>query len=396
VTALQFNHPHRAGPSLVRKILVVFQLSTSAIFMGITLVAWQQIRYMEHHDLGMNIDRLVVIDGPRLRDSTFRTRALAFRNEMASLPFVERFTSSGSAPGIGSGHNYSSDGVTGAISRTGDDRVEYSISEVDEHFFDTYGIPIVYGGNFTAADANLGYKGDRLIINEMAARALGYEPANAVGAIIHWDKVYKIAGVVRDYHHRSLKDPIEPILFVPQHNNSCYTIQTGAKDLAGKMDIVRQRYESTYPGNTFVYTPLRESYDLQYADQQRTGIIAISLSILVIVLSSLGLIGLAAFTARRRTKEMGIRKVLGASVASLFLDLSAEYLWLVVIALLIATPVSWIASHRWLQEFAYRIQPGWSVWAFTGLLCLLFTLLTVSFHALRTAFVNVVRQLRTE
>lgn len=396
VTALQFNQPHRAGHSLVRKVLVICQLTVSCIFIGITLVAWQQIGFMKHHDLGMNIDDLVVVQGPRLRDSTFRSRSAAFRNDIAALPFVERFASSGSAPGIGDGHNYSADGITGATARTTDDQVEYSISEVDEHFFDTYGIPILYGTNFTAAEAGQGYKGDQLIVNEKAARALGYEPSAAVGAVIHWDKPYRIAGVVRDYHHRSLKDPIEPIVFIPQHNNNCYTIKTAGSDLASKMALVKARYETAYPGNTFVYIPLRESYDQQYADQQRTGVIAVSLSVLVIILSSLGLVGLAAFTARRRTKEMGIRKVLGASVASLFFSLSAEYLWLVIIALLIATPVSWLISHRWLEEFAYRIHPGWSVWLLSGSLCVLFTLMTVSWHAFRAAFVNVARQLRTE
>jgi putative ABC transport system permease protein len=396
VTALQFNHPSHVGHSLVRKVLVVFQLTISCVFIGVTLVAWQQIRFMKRHDLGMDIDKLIVIQGPALRDSTFRSRSVTFRNDVALLPFVERFTSSGSAPGIGSGHNYSSDGVTGALARPGDEKVEYSISEVDEHFFETYGIPILYGSNFTAADATRNYKGDRLMINEKAARALGYEPAAAVGAVVHWDKAYTIVGVVRDYHHRSLKDPIEPILFVPQHNNSCYTIKTDPKNLREKLAVIRDKYEAAYPGNTFTYVSVRESYDRQYADQQRTGVIALSLSALIIAISSLGLIGLAAFTARRRTKEMGIRKVLGASVASLFLNLSAEYLWLVAIALLVATPLSWMISHRWLQEFAFRISPGWSIWLTAGFLCGLFTFLTVSFHALRTAFVNVISQLRTE
>ena len=159
---------------------------------------------------------------------------------------------------------------------------------------------------------------------------------------------------------------------------------------------MRDRYDHAFPGNTFSYSPLREDYDRQYSDEQRTGVIAVSLSVLVIVLSSLGLIGLAAFTARRRTKEMGIRKILGASVSSLFFHLSAEYLWLVAVALLISTPISRLVSHHWLQQFAFRVRPGWEVWLLTALLCILFTLLTVSFHALRTAFVNVVRQLRTE
>ena len=157
ITALQFNHPHRGGAT-IRKLLVIVQLCISALFIGTTVVAWQQLRFMKHHDLGMNIDHLVVIDGPRLRDSTFRSRSFAFRNEIAALPFVESFTSSGSVPGIGSGHNYSTDGVTGAVAGPGDDRLQYSISEIDEGFFDTYGILILYGSNFTTAETTLATK----------------------------------------------------------------------------------------------------------------------------------------------------------------------------------------------------------------------------------------------
>ncbi|MFT3855877.1 MAG: ABC transporter permease [Ilumatobacteraceae bacterium] len=396
VTAIRFSTPQNTGHGLMRKGLVAFQLTISCVFIAVTLVGFKQIRFMKKHDLGMQIDRLVVIEGPALRDSAFRSRSAGFKNDIRALPFVASFCTSGSAPGMGSGHNYSSDGITGMASHPGDDRTEYSISEVDEHYFSTYGIPVLYGNDFSLEDANLGYKGDRLIVNEKAARLLGYDPADCIGHAVHWNKNYTIAGVVRDYHHSSLKTPIEPILFVPQHNNSCYTIQTDGTALAGKMDIVKRIYEKYYPGNSFTWLPVRETFDRHYENEDRTGIIALSLAVLVIAISALGLVGLAAFSARRRMKEMGIRKVLGASVLSLFSLLSAEYLFLVALAFVIATPISWSISHQWLLGFAYRTKPDWSIWLITGLSCLGITLLTVSYHAFRTAFVNVVRQLKTE
>ncbi len=396
ITALHLNDPGKMGHSLIRKGLVVFQLTVSCLFIGVTMVAFRQISFMKKENLGMSIDHLVAINGPALKDSSFKTNSVTFRTEVSRLSFVEKFSSSGSVPGIGSGHNFESDGITGAIPHQGDDRIGYSISLIDEKFFSAYHIPILYGSDFTAADADKGFKGDQVIVNETAARALGYDPNKAVNNIVKWDKIWHIAGVVKDYHHRSLKDPIEPILFIAQHNNSVYTIQTSSENLASKMQSVEAIYARLYPGNSFTWQPLRQTFDSLYANDQRTGVIALTLAILIIVISGLGLIGLAAFTARRRTKEMGIRKVLGASTTSLFLQLANEYIWLVVLSFVIATPVAWLVTENWLKGFAFRIQPGWLTFAIAGLICLSFTMITVAYHALRTAFVDPVKQLRTD
>ncbi|HVU98517.1 MAG TPA: ABC transporter permease [Puia sp.] len=396
ITAIHLNNPGKLGHSLVRKGLVIFQLAVSCLFIALTLVAFQQVRFMKHQDLGMNLDRLIVIDGPVLKDSTFKTKSTLFRTELARLPFVNQFSCSGSVPGIGSGHNFSADGITGSVPRTGDDRTAYSISEVDENFFPTYQIPLLFGSNFSQADADKGFQGDRLIINETAARTLGYEPSTAVGKLIRWGKPFTIVGIARDYHHRSLKEPIEPIIYIPVHNNSHYTIKTDFSGLKQKMASIETLYTNLYPGNSFNWRPLQETFDQLYADDQRTGVIALSLSVLVIVISGLGLVGLAAFTARRRTKEMGIRKVLGASTPSLFVQMSREYIWLVLIAFIIATPVARIATRQWLDGFAYRIHPGWPIFAMAGFLCLCFTLLTITFHTLKTSLENPIRQLRTD
>jgi len=225
---------------------------------------------------------------------------------------------------------------------------------------------------------------------------LGYSPASATGKTVNWGKAYSILGVVRDYHYRSLREKIEPIIYVAARINNMYTVKTDFAGLSKKMAIIGAVYQQLYPGNTFTYMPLRDTFDHLYANDQRVATIALSLSGLVSVIAGLGLAGLAAFTVRRSTKEMGIRKVLGASAASLFLHLSKEYLWLVAIAFVIATPVAWIGANRWLREFPFRIQPGWQLFLLSGVLCLSVTWLTISYHALRTSFVNPVRQLRRE
>jgi putative ABC transport system permease protein len=212
ITALHLNDAGKIGNAVLRKGLVVFQLTVACTFIAITMVAFRQISFMKHQNLGMKIDGLVVITGPAIKDSTFKSNSILFRTEVSRMPFIEKFTSSGSTPGTGSGHNFSSDGITGANQAPGDDHTEYSISIIDENFFPTYQIPLLYGGNFDRSDAAKGFKADRLIVNETAARSLGYSPEKAVGQTIRWGKNYMIAGVAHDYHHRSLKDPIEPII----------------------------------------------------------------------------------------------------------------------------------------------------------------------------------------
>jgi putative ABC transport system permease protein len=396
ISILQFNDRGHMGNLLLRKGLVVFQLCISSIFIMATLVVYRQIRFMKTQDLGMNIDHLVVIDGPALKDSSYKAHAVVFKDELSRLPFVQQLSCTGSTPGIGGGHNYNTDGVTGASPRKGDELTDYYVSEIDDHYFDTYQIPLVSGVNFSAGDITLGEKSGRLIVNETAARALGYEPAKAAGRIVKWNGIYTIEAVVKDYHHLSLKEAIEPILYLPSRNNNRYTIRVAEDAFPSKMAQIKALYERLYPGNGFEYVLLSEAYDRLYTDEQRAGIIAMSLSILVITISGLGLIGLSTFTARRRLKEMGIRRVLGATVFSIFSRLSGEFLWLVGIALLTAVPIAWLGMTKWLDAFAYRTPIGWWIVAVTGFLSILITFFAVGFQAIRTAFVNPVKQLRNQ
>jgi len=396
IAIMRLNNAGGNGNIFLRKGLVIFQFVISGVFIASTLIAYRQINFLRHHNLGMNIDNLVVIDGPVIRDSTFKNNKVIFKNELARLPFVEKISLTGSVPGSGYAHNFGADGITGSNAQKGDEHKTYFISEIDESYFNTYQIPLLYGNNFSSADADKSFKGDRLIVNETAARELGYEPSAATGKLINWGKSYIIAGIVKDYNHRSLKEKIEPIVYVPQHNNSCYTIKTNLDGLQQKMARVRTVYEKLYPGNPFSYRVLRGTYNSLYADEERAGTVALSISALVIIIACLGLVGLSVFTAKRRLKEMGIRKVLGASAYSLFMQLSKDFLWLVFIAFIIASPVAWTLMDRWLQTFAYRTVITWGVFAITGLAIVFIALLTVSFQAVKTAVINPVKSLRTE
>ncbi|HUM46161.1 MAG TPA: ABC transporter permease, partial [Chitinophagales bacterium] len=305
----------------LRKGLVTFQFVTSIVFISGTIIAFQQLNFMKQYNLGMNIDKLVVIDGPSVKQENERDKASVFVNQLAMLPYIEKSSCTGSVPGMGYAHNFSMNEVTSLNPVKGDENKNYDFSLVDENYFNVYQIPLVSGRSFTSAEADKAFNGDKIMVNETAAKELGFNPLKATGEYVKWNTQWEIVGVVKDYHHRSMKERVEPIIYIPQHNNQYFTIQFTDGDFGKKIAAVKQIYEASYPGNPFEFHFLKETYDQQYADQQRTGTIALSLSCLVIMISCLGLIGLSVFTSKRRTKEIGVRKVLGASVTSIFKSL---------------------------------------------------------------------------
>ncbi len=386
VSAMQFNDTGQLGNTLLRKGLVVFQFAISVLFIIATLVAYKQLDFMKRHNLGMTIDNLVVVNGPQIRDSSIRTEARAFRNDLQRLPFITAMSNTGSIPGPDFAHNYSADGVLGPTPSKGDDQKEYFISEVDDHYFPLLKIPLADGRNFTPDEVTRGYKAGKWIVNETAARSLGLPSGDVLHRIVKWQgKDWEIVGVIKDYHHRSLKEVIEPIIYIPQNNINRFILQMTPGELQRKITAVKDLYARYFPGNPFGYTLLRETYDTQYAEEQRAATIALSVSVFVILIACLGLVGLSVFTAKRRTKEIGIRKILGASSAQLFALLSKDFLALVLVAFLLAAPIAWILMSQWLQNFAYHIRID--VWTLlpTGLLVTGIALFTVSFQAIKAA-----------
>ena len=395
MAAIRFNDIGQIGNTLLRKGLVVFQFVVSILFISATIIAYRQIGFMKHHDLGMNIDNLVVIDGPAIKDSSIKTSAKVFTNEIARLPFVEKFSSTGSLPGIDFAHNFGMDGVTRQNPDKGDEKKNYFASEVDEHYFNLYEIPVSYGRSFTSDEADKGFKAGKLILNETAVRTLGLKPETALHNFIQWnDKQWEIVGIIRDYHHRSLKEKIEPIIYIPLHSSVWYSIKMNPDHFSQKMAAIKSIYEKIFPSNPFGYKILKEAYDTQYADEQRSGTIVLSISVLVVFIACLGLIGLSVFTAKRRSKEIGVRKILGASAGSLFALLSKDFLFLVLVAFLIASPIGWTFMTKWLQGFAYRVSISWWVFALSGLAAVIIALFTISFQTVKAAITNPVNSLR--
>ena len=378
----------------LRKGLVVFQFSISIVFIIATILLYQQLQFMKTSNLGISFKQLLVVKGPAI--SAGKQKSIAFRNELAALPFVKKYAVSNNIPG--QGYNFSTDGITKESPLKGDDKKSYNMFICDNNFLSTYNIELVQGKSFTGEDAYNGWsKARKVLINEKAATQLGFaKNENIVGRKILWEQEYEIAGVVKDYHHLSMHKPIEPVIFLPAVSYGYYSILTDPSNLPSKMAAIQTLYKQYFPGNPFEYFFADETYNNQYKAEQQLGNVFISAALVAIIIACMGLFGLAAFTAQQRIKEIGIRKVLGASVTDITQLLSRDFAMLVLIAAVIAFPVAWYAMHSWLQDYAYRININWWVFVIAGLAAMLIALVTVSFQAIKAAVSNPVKSLRSE
>ncbi|CCH51926.1 protein of unknown function DUF214 [Fibrisoma limi BUZ 3] len=381
----------------LRQSLVVFQFSISLVLIIATVVLYRQLQYIQNKDLGMNLEQLLVIQGPAIGpdEKTFDQQKTAFRQQVSQLAYVKDYSSSA---GPGSYYAFTANGITRPTPRAGDEKKGYAMMIVDDRYLATYGIKLAAGTNFTPAMCELAWeKSAKVLINETAAKQLGFSNAQeAVGKKINWGQPYEVVGVVNDYHHLSLRQAIDPIIFLPRTENGDLTVRLTANNMQTKMAELERLFKTSYPGNPFDYYFVDERYDRQYEAEKRYSSIFTTASCLAIFIACLGLFGLAMFTAEQRTKEIGVRKVLGASIASIVTLLSKDFLKLVFIAIIIATPIAAYATHQWLQNFAYKIDLSWWMFALAGLLAVVVALITISFQSIRAAMLNPVKSLRAE
>lgn len=377
---------------LIRKGLVIVQFTLSIAVIICTLAIHRQLKFMEGHDLWVDVGEKIVIPFPSVADSTSDASMHVFKDQLEDYPFIRDVSLSSAIPG-----EQIVDG-TGDVERTGIKPAPgtfYSLNWVDKDFLHIFNIKLIAGKNFSD---NSSANARSVIINEMALKALGFKSAEkAIGQQLLVREAEKtIIGVIRDFHQESLKEPIESILLLgEQRNLSYFTLQAASGDLSRSLEIARQNFDEFFPGNPFEYFFLDNYFDLQYAADRKFTVAFQLFTILTITIACFGLLGLAAFTAERRTREIGIRKVLGASVASIISLLSGNFIRLVLIAFVIAVPPAWYIINRWLQDFAYRIELEWWMFALAGLLAVMIALLTVSFQSVKTALTNPVKSLRS-
>jgi putative ABC transport system permease protein len=391
------------GKSYGRQGLVVVQFGIAVVLMLVTMVLYQQVRYLQNRPLGLSLDGLLTVVAPEVgKDQPdFKTRRATFQQQVAGLSFVETMSNSGSVPG--NWYNFNTSSITRQTPRPGDDKITYNVVFADEHYLPLFGIKLVAGQNFTHTQTESKYdftggENVAVLLNERAARDLGFGTAQAaIGQRLIWDaNKYEVIGVVSNYRHQSPKIPVEAIIMFPRQYGSNLTLRLAPGNTAQQIGQLERLYKAAYPGNPFQYFTVPERYNEQYAQEQQYSQLFSTAAGLAIFIACLGLFGLATFTAQRRTKEIGVRKTMGASEFSIVALLSKDFLKLVGIAFLIAAPVGYWLMTRWLADFAEKTPLHWWLFAGSGTLAALIALLTISFQTLRAARANPVASLRSE
>ncbi|HSN10136.1 MAG TPA: FtsX-like permease family protein, partial [Hanamia sp.] len=370
----------------IRKGLVVIQFSISIILIISTVLIYQQINHVKTRDLGYNKDNLIYLQLQGKMKQHFN----AIKNDLLATGVVKNATLSNSRV-LNLGSN------TGDFSWPGKDpqkQVLITVEGVSPEYVSTMGMHIKAGRDFytdTKIDSG------NVIINETMAKLLNKK--DVLGTVITGQgQNFTVTGVINDFIYNDMYSPSAPlILFSDTSNNSVLTIRLKpTSDLTASISKIGSVLKSNNPGFPFEYKFVDEQFDQLFKTETLIGTLASVFAVLAIFISCLGLFGLAAYTAERRTKEIGIRKVLGASAQSLAGLLSMDFLKLVAVSCIIAFPLAWWMMNNWLQSYAYRIKINWAIFLFAGLLALVIALLTVSFHAVKASLANPVKSLRTE
>lgn len=383
---------------VLRKALVVGQFAiTVALIIG-AFVVYRQIRFMNQQELGLNIDQVLMVKPPSLTnyDSTFISRENSFMQRLEQIPGVRGAATSWNPVGGETGRDFD-------IRRADQDKATHFTMRqngISRGFLAVYQIKLLAGRDYAYSDFNPDFdKLHTIIINESATKLLGFaNPQEAIGkSIMRGDKAWEVVGVINNYHQKSLRYPIEPTLLLPAYGtNSAISIKVNTKELPSTIAAVKKTFDTFFPGNYFEYYFLDAKYNEQYANDQLFGKAFSIFAGFAIFIACLGLLGLSLFATAQRTKEIGVRKVLGASVGNIVLLLSGDFIRLVLVAFIIASPIAYFVMHQWLQDFAYRINIEWWVFAIAGLLAVLIALGTISFQAIRAAVANPSKSLRSE
>ena len=411
IEVLKGRMSHSAGGVVLRKGLVVFQFTASVAMIAGTIIVYRQVTYMMGQDTGMNINQVLVMDRPALAPNhdrevpAFRASIDHFRRALTAHPDIVAVSNSSTIPGklrvyadkiqrYGGGS-----GASGtAAGSAGGDSLTVRENSMDFAFMDVFKMHLLAGRNFSPAFPK--DPDTSVILTESAVRRLGFRrPEDAIGVTLktdfNWNPI--VVGVVNDYHQESFKARLEPTMFTcDNYEGDYFSVRIQTRNLPKTVEEVRSAWNSSFPGNPFEYFFLDEYFNRQYAKEQQFGSLFVGLTTLAILISCLGLFGLAAYTASQRTKEIGIRKVLGASVLSITTLLSKDFLRLVVLAIVLASPLTWLLMSRWLQGFAYRTSLSWWIFALAGLSAVGVALVTVGLRTIRAARANPVKSLRSE
>jgi putative ABC transport system permease protein len=380
--------------SALRSSLVVFQFIISTSLIIATLVVYRQLYFMQHLKLGYNKDQVIYLQDAYGRQEN----QYAFKQQLLSDSRVASVSLSRDAPVQLSGESGDGTEVYAKDNKDNETAAEIhsNLFHVDYDYIKTLGMTIVEGRNLSAD-----FPGDSsaVVINETAVRDLGFRTnKGAMDKIIvgSGQREWHVVGVVQDFHYASVKQRIAPVMMMLGRNFGGVLVKIHTDDVEGVLGFIQKEWGTLNNGVPFAYYFLDDRFEALYGQEQKTGQIFTLFAVIAIVIASLGLFGLVAFTVEKRTKEIGIRKVLGASATRVVFLLARDFLGLIGIALVIAIPLTWVAMHRWLENFAYRTGISWWLFALAAVSALVLALATISFRAVRAALANPVKSLRSE
>lgn len=382
---------------LLRKGLVIFQFIASVSLIAGTLIIQNQLDFMVNQDIGLNVDQVLVVERPGVTPvrEEYNNNIDFFRNEIAKNDKVKSLTASVTIPGKKREYK-----VGAKPYGAGEDaEVVLRFNSMDYTFIDVFEMDLLAGRAFSEDHVN--DPDTSVIITKYASELLGYKsPEEAVGTTLsipqfRWEPI--IVGVVNDYNQESLQKAQDPIIFYcSKYGGEYYSLKVDTEDLSNTIKDIETAYVKAFPGNPFDYFFLDDYFNRQYKNEQQFGELFSVFSILAILIGSLGLFGLAAYTAQQRTKEVGIRKVLGSSNAQIFVLLSRGFIGLITVSIIVAIPITYYFMDLWLNSFAYKEPISFNVFVVSGVLVLAAALVTISFQTIKAMRVNPVDSLRYE
>jgi putative ABC transport system permease protein len=387
---LQGNNKAGLGSALLRKGLVTFQFLASVVMISTTILIVKQLHYVQQKDLGFDSDKLVSV---KISDPGLLSKGNIIKNEFLRQSGIKSATAS-PAPATGRfagiSFTFESDSIPGK-------KHTFINPRVDEDFITTMNIPLVAGRNLSRSVSDSSNKTQEALMNETGVKALGFtNPQQIINQVVA--KSYRIVGVVRDFHLKNMKKDIEPAFLRLNQLGISYsvTVRLAGGSISQGLDNLQAAWNNLDTDTPLDYTFVNDLIQQQYKQEQRNAKVIGFFASISILIACMGLFGLAAFAARQRRKEIGIRKVLGASVTNIVALLSKGFVKLVLIGFVIAIPIAWYAMNRWLADFAYKIDIGPGIFVLAGAASLLIALLTVSWQSIKAAVANPVESLKSE
>jgi putative ABC transport system permease protein len=380
--------------SLLRRSLVVFQFVIAITLVCGMILVTRQLKYMQEENLGFSSSHKIVLP---LRTQTAQANYFTLRNELSKISTVNNVTATDNIPGSKIFSDFGLYPEGSSMEKS----VLVKNTWVQPNYLELMGIKLIAGRNFPETVNSESW--NKVIINRSGARALGFTPEKIAGEKLYFDwqgdrYEFEVIGVMEDYHQLSLREEISPVLFrVNENPNHDFAIaDVNSENISQTLAQLESTWKATNSDTPFEYSFLDENIQKQYAEDKKISMVITTFTIIAMIISCLGLYGLSTYMAEKRFKEIGVRKVLGASVQQIVVMMSNEFVRLVLISFVISVPLSFYAMTRWLEGFAYHISPDLSLYVLAGSAALLIAVLTISFESIRAASGNPINALRNE